>query len=169
MYDLSYSMLKSLVQEGCFNRQYTIHPLTFHPKYGPICLNTWDAAGHKKSGGLRQCVIIIFDLTSRISYGKVPNWQRELVDIRERKVKADAISFHRQKSFGYYDVSAKANHNFKKPFRWVAHKLVGNQTLKFAKSPALSPDEAAVDSNLMIQYYEELGAAASLPLPVNEE
>jgi GTP-binding nuclear protein Ran len=51
------------------------------------------------------------------------------VDVKERKVKAKSITFHRKKNLQYYDISAKSNYNFEKPFLWLARKLVGNQTL----------------------------------------
>lgn len=51
------------------------------------------------------------------------------VDVKERKVKAKTITFHRKKNLQYYDISAKSNYNFEKPFLWLARKLVGNQTL----------------------------------------
>ncbi|KAF9944133.1 GTP-binding nuclear protein gsp1/Ran, partial [Mortierella alpina] len=108
-------------------------------------------AGQEKFGGLRdgyyingQCGIIMFDLTSRITYKNVPNWHRDLVrvcenipivlcgnkvDIKERKVKPKAIDFHRKKSLQYYDISAKSNYNFEKPFLWLARKLAGHQDL----------------------------------------
>ncbi|KAF9114185.1 GTP-binding nuclear protein gsp1/Ran [Mortierella sp. 14UC] len=106
----------------------------------------------EKFGGLRdgyyidgQCAIIMFDLTSRITYKHVPNWHRGLVrvcenipiilcgnkvDIKERKVKPKAVDFHRKKSLQYYDVSAKSNHNLEKPFLWLACKLAGRQDLE---------------------------------------
>lgn len=86
----------------------------------------------------------MFDVTSRITYKNVPNWHRDLVrvcenipivlcgnkvDVKERKVKAKTITFHRKKNLQYYDISAKSNYNFEKPFLWLARKLVGNQTL----------------------------------------
>lgn len=44
----------------------------------------WDTAGQEKFGGLRdgyyingQCGIIMFDVTSRITYKNVPNWHRK--------------------------------------------------------------------------------------------
>jgi hypothetical protein len=49
--------------------------------------------------------------------------------VKERKVKAKSITFHRKKNLQYYDISAKSNYNFEKPFLWLARKLVGNQTL----------------------------------------
>lgn len=51
------------------------------------------------------------------------------VDVKERKVKAKTITFHRKKNLQYYDISAKSNYNFEKPFLWLARKLVGNSTL----------------------------------------
>jgi len=65
-----------------------VHPLTFHTNRGPICFNTWDTAGQEKLGGLRdgyyingQCAIIMFDVTSRVTYQSVPNWHKDLVRV----------------------------------------------------------------------------------------
>ena len=67
-----------------------MHPLKFHTNCGEICFNTWDTAGQEKFGGLRdgyyiqgQCAIIMFDVTSRITYKNVPNWHRDLVRVCE--------------------------------------------------------------------------------------
>ena len=67
-----------------------VHPLKFHTNCGEICFNTWDTAGQEKFGGLRdgyyiqgQCAIIMFDVTSRITYKNVPNWHRDLVRVCE--------------------------------------------------------------------------------------
>lgn len=49
--------------------------------------------------------------------------------MKERKVKAKTITFHRKKNLQYYDISAKSNYNFEKPFLWLARKLVGNPAL----------------------------------------
>jgi GTPase SAR1 family protein len=52
--------------------------------FGQIQFDVWDTAGQEKFGGLRdgyyingQCGIIMFDVTSRITYKNVPNWHRE--------------------------------------------------------------------------------------------
>jgi GTP-binding nuclear protein Ran len=124
-----------------------VHPLSFHTNWGQITFNCWDTAGQEKLGGLRdgyyiegQCAIIMFDVTSRPSYKSVPNWHRDLVrvcdnipivlcgnkvDIKDRKVKAKQITFHRKKNLPYYDISAKSNYNFERPFLWLARKLTG--------------------------------------------
>ena len=68
-----------------------------------------------------NCAIIMFDVTSRITYKNVPNWHRDLtrvcetipivlcgnkVEVKERKVKAKTINFHRKKNIQYYEISA---------------------------------------------------------------
>ena len=63
------------------------------------------------------------------------------VDVKERKVKAKAITFHRKKNLQYYDISAKSNYNFEKPFLWLARKLVGNPALvSFLESASMFED-----------------------------
>lgn len=44
-------------------------------------------------------------------------------------MKAKTITFHRKKNLQYYDISAKSNYNFEKPFLWLGRKLVGNPAL----------------------------------------
>jgi GTP-binding nuclear protein Ran len=108
--------------------------IVFYANHGPIQFNCWDSAGQEKFGGLRdghyvntQCAILMFDVGSRISYKNIPNWYRDVVRVCEgpvptvmcgnkvdiaaadRKIKPKQITFHRKKSFQYYEVSAKAN------------------------------------------------------------
>lgn len=144
-----------------------VHPLGFTTNLGQIQFDVWDTAGQEKFGGLRdgyyingQCGIIMFDVTSRITYKNVPNWHRDLVrvcenipivltgnkvDVKERKVKAKTITFHRKKNLQYYDISAKSNYNFEKPFLWLARKLVGNQSLVSRISSVCSEKETAAN------------------------
>eukprot|EP00026_Physarum_polycephalum_P014253 Phypoly_transcript_14746.p1 GENE.Phypoly_transcript_14746~~Phypoly_transcript_14746.p1 ORF type:complete len:221 (+),score=58.15 Phypoly_transcript_14746:80-742(+) len=181
---------------GEFERKYVptigaeVHPLTFHTNMGQLCFNVWDTAGQEKFGGLRdvyyiqgQCAIILFDVTSRMTYKNVPNWHRDVlrvcpnipivlcgnkVDIKDRKVKAKQITFHRKKNLQYYDISAKSNYNFEKPFLWLAKKLAG-PNLEFVESPALAPAEVVLDPAQMQQYEQELREAAATALPDEDE
>lgn len=91
------------------------------------------------------------------------------MDVKERKVKAKAITFHRKKNLQYYDISAKSNYNFEKPFLWLARKLVGNQTLEFVAAPALAPPEVQVDQAVLDQYTKEMADAAQMPLPDEDD
>ena len=52
--------------------------------------------------------------------------------LQERKVKIGAVTFHRKKNLQYFEISAKSNYNFEKPFLWLARKLVGCVLLPLA-------------------------------------
>jgi len=141
--------------------------LDFYTNRGKIRFYCWDTAGQEKFGGLRdgyyihgQCGIIMFDVTSRLSYKNVPTWHRDLcrvcdnipivlcgnkVDVKNRQIKAKQVTFHRKKSLQYYEVSAKSNYNFEKPFLYLAKKLVGDANLHFVESPALLPPDVTID------------------------
>ena len=182
---------------GEFEKKYVatlgveVHPLPFYTNRGPIKFNVWDTAGQEKFGGLRdgyyiqgQCAIIMFDVTSRITYKNVPNWHRDLtrvcenipivlvgnkVEIKDRKVKAKQITFHRKKNLQYYDISAKSNYNFEKPFLWLARKLAGDNNLHFVEAVALRPPEAVLDDATKAQYEAEIQQAANVPLPEDDD
>ena len=101
-------------------------------------------------------------------------------------MKAKAITFHRKKNLQYYDISAKSNYNFEKPFLWLARKLTGNAGLvrspcnplnhksanwiqEFVAAVALAPPDVSVDPALMKQYEEEMDKAANVALPDEDD
>lgn len=182
---------------GEFEKKYNatvgveVHPLQFQTNRGLIIYNVWDTAGQEKFGGLRdgyyiggQCAIIMFDVTSRITYKNVPNWHKDLirvcenipivlcgnkVDVKDRKVKAKAITFHRKNNMQYYDISARSNYNFEKPFLWLARKLAGDANLEFTAMPALMPAEVQMDSEKIKEYEREIADAQNAALPDDDE
>lgn len=70
------------------------------------------------------------------------------MDIKDRKVKAKSITFHRKKNIQYFDISAKSNYNFEKPFLWLARKLVGDPQLEFLPMTGLAPPEVHIDPDM---------------------
>lgn len=168
-----------------------VHPLHFMTNHGAIIFNVWDTAGQEKFGGLRdgyyiqgKCAIIMFDVTARVTYKNVPNWHRDLirvceqipmvlcgnkVDMKDRKVKPKQITFHRKKNIQYFDISAKSNYNFEKPFLWLARKLAGEPSLEFVEAVALAPPEVAVDQAQMMAAEQELAMARNAPLPDDDD
>jgi len=178
---------------GEFEKKYVptigveVHPLKFTTNFGPICFNVWDTAGQEKFGGLRdgyyiqgQCAIIMFDVTSRNTYKNVPNWHRDIVrvcenipivlcgnkvDVKDRKVKPKQITFHRKKNLQYFEVSAKSNYHFEKPFLWLARKITGRPDLEFVGDLALAPAEITIDMATQNAYEAEVAAAAAVALP----
>jgi len=146
-------------KSGEFEKKYVatlgveVNPLRFFTNLGEVIFNVWDTAGQEKFGGLRdgyyvgaKAAIIMFDVTSRITYKSVTTWHRDLtrvcenipivlcgnkVDVKDRKVKPKHIVFHRKKpNIQYYDISAKSNYNFEKPFLWIIKKKTYRKTGK---------------------------------------
>ncbi len=181
---------------GEFKKQYVatmgveVRPLSFFTNYGKITYVCWDTAGQEKYGGLRdgyyiggQAAIIMFDVTSRVTYKSVPTWHKDLVracdnipmvlcgnkvDCKDRAVKPKDIHFHRRKALQYYDISAKSNYNYEKPFLYIAQKLTGKQ-VKFVAAPALKPAEVQIDTAQMAQYEKELDDANKIAVPDDDD
>jgi len=184
-------------KSGEFEKKYVatlgveVNPLRFFTNLGEVIFNVWDTAGQEKFGGLRdgyyvgaKAAIIMFDVTSRITYKSVTTWHRDLtrvcenipivlcgnkVDVKDRKVKPKHIVFHRKKpNIQYYDISAKSNYNFEKPFLWIIKKLTG-KPVKFVGETALVPNDVVLDKNLMNRYEQEIIDAENAPLPDEDE
>jgi len=168
-----------------------VHPLKFSTNRGLICFNVWDTAGQEKFGGLRdgyyiqgQCAIIMFDVTARQTYKNVPNWHRDIVrvcdnipvvlvgnkvDVMDRAVKAKQITYHRRKNLQYYDISAKSNYNYEKPFLWLAKKLANDNNLCFTAQAAVKPAEIILDDARRAQLEQEAAEAMNAPLPEDDD
>ncbi|KAI5171161.1 GTP-binding nuclear protein Ran [Nematocida sp. LUAm3] len=182
---------------GEFTKQYiaTIgaetYLLPFYTNYGQVNYNVWDTAGQEKFGGLRDAYyieadggIIMFDTTSRITYKNVPNWYRDLrnicpdiplclcgnkVDIVDRKVKPAQMKDRKSMKIAYFDISAKSNYNYDKPFLYLTKKLFGLPDLFFVANSQLLPPEATVDEQAMEQIQKEFEDAPTQALPMDYE
>lgn len=168
-----------------------VHPMPFFTNHGQILFNVWDTAGQEKLGGLRDgyyiggnCGIIMFDVCSRITYSNVPKWYKDLtrvcenipivlvgnkVDVKDRKVKAKQITFHRKKNLQYYDISAKSNYQFEKPFVWLLRRLTNDPNLVLVEAPLLAPSDLQLDADHIAQIEAETKQAAEMALPEEDE
>ena len=171
---------KTTFVKRCLTGEFKKYVATLGVEVHPLML-------HTNRGGLRdsyyiqaQCAIIMFDVTSRVTYKNVPNWHRDVVqvcenipivlcgnkvDIKDRKVKVKSIVFHRKKNLQYYDISGKSNYNFEKSFLWLARKFIGDPNLEFVAMPALAPPEIVMDPALAAQYEQDLQIAQTTALP----
>ncbi|EZG68106.1 GTP-binding nuclear protein Ran [Gregarina niphandrodes] len=180
---------------GEFEKKYVptlgaeVYPLKFDTNFGPIIFNVWDTAGQEKLSGLRDGyyvhangAIIMFDVAARITYKNVTSWHRDLervcpnipvvlvgnkVDVQERIVKAKHINFHRRKNIQYYDLSAKSNYNFEKPFLWLARRLTQNNDIQFLGEVARKP-EIVMTEEQKNQSERELQEAANTAIDDEE-
>merc|ERR1711957_10444 len=164
-----------------------VHPMPFFTNHGQIKFNVWDTAGQEKFGGLRDgyyiggnCGIIMFDVCSRITYTNVPKWYKDLtrvcesipillvgnkVDVKDRKVKGKQITFHRKKNLQYYDISAKSNYQYDKPFVWLLRRLANDGALSLVEAPALAPAELFISQEQQKEIEDETRLAADAQLP----
>lgn len=126
----------------------------------------------------------MFDVTARLTYKNVAIWHRDLcrvcenipivlcgnkVDVKNRQVKAKQVTFHRKKNIQYYEISAKSNYNYEKPFLYLLRKLAGDPNLNFAEQAALLPPEVHIDMIAQQQQEEELRRAVLQPLPDDDD
>ncbi|CAF4689555.1 unnamed protein product [Rotaria sp. Silwood1] len=166
---------------------FSVHPLKFYTDLGEIIFHVWDTAGQEKFGGVRdryylggQCAIIMFDVTSRMSYRNVPLWHKDIIrncdnipivlcgnkiDAKNRKLKAKSITYHRKNNVQYYEISALSNYNLEKPFLLLAQKLTGNNNLQFVSQVPLLPPAIHLDPDILRENELQLIQTTSHPLP----
>jgi len=123
---------------------------------------------------------MMFDVTSRNTYDNVENWHCEVVrvcenipivlvgnkvDVEARRVKADDITFHREKILQYYDMSCKSNYNFEKPFLWLARKLTGVINLEFVEQSSRAEDCEDPEIRKENELIRQMAADAGLGSP----
>ncbi len=168
-----------------------IHPMIFCTSRGKILFQVWDTAGQEKLACLRDgyyigahCAIIMFDVCSRLTYKNVPKWYKEItrvcdkipivlvgnkVDVPDRKVKARHILFPKKHGIQYYDISAKSNYQFEKPFLWLLKKLMGDPNLTFIEAPALKAEEVLIPKEQIDKMTQELKEAENAPIDDNDD
>ena len=154
-----------------------VSSIDFYTTKGPIRFIIWDTAGQEKFGNLRECyyidahcAIIMFDLTSRQTYKNVPKWHKDLTkicenipivlvgnkaDVKDRKLRAKQINFHRKRNLQYYDISAKSNYQYEKPFLWLLRQLTGYNNLQLTVQPVLHNAEIVMDPSYIQQLQAE--------------
>lgn len=157
------------LRTGDFKKSYVatknvkVNTLPFYTSLGQIDFDIWDCSGNKSSETNTRyngahAAIIMFDVTSSDSYKSVPFWYNSVrevcpnipivlcgnkVDCKGRKVKRPDIKFHHTKKIRYYDISAKSNFNFYKPFLYLSRKLM-DDSLDMVEGPAVLPPEVKV-------------------------
>ena len=84
-------------------------------------------------------------------------------------MKPKDIQFHRKKNLQYYDISAKSNYNFEKPFLYIVRKLTDNPDANFVEAPALAPPEVPIDLQQVAEWQRGLDEANQVLLPDDDE
>mmetsp|Transcript_9206 Transcript_9206/g.15680 ORF Transcript_9206/g.15680 Transcript_9206/m.15680 type:complete len:138 (+) Transcript_9206:387-800(+) len=133
---------------------------------------------------MADCAIIMFDLTAMSTYRNVAKWHRDLVrvcdnipivlvgnkvDCKQRQVNARNITFHRKKNLFFFEISAKTNYNFEKPFVSLARRLFHDKSLRLIEEVAVLPPEIAIDAQTLAAWQQEAIEAAAVPLDDNDD
>ena len=168
-----------------------VHPMEFCTTRGVIRFQVWDTAGQEKLSCLRDgyyigahCAIIMFDVCSRVTYKNVTKWYKELtrvcekipivlvgnkVDVADRKVKASQILFPKKYGIQYYDISAKSNYQFEKPFLYLLKKLSGDPNLTLVEEPALKPAEITISKEMIERMTCDFGCGIHDPIDSDDD
>jgi len=134
-----------------------VHPLVFQTNGGSYTLNIWDTAGQKKFGGLRDGYYIAADAAVAFYSQDTISETNELVEDFKRVCpsvpiinvwsKSDLVSemkfiktnlknhysLIKQGNRTTYQISAKSNYNFEKPFLEILRALTKNPQLCFTE------------------------------------
>lgn len=144
-----------------YNLNLPISPTQF------VHFEVWDTAGQEANSGLSDAyylnanaAVVFFDLTARVTFSHVPSWIQKVKNIirdttvrmipicvvgnkadlsRDRKVDAIRIRKGIPKGCEYYDMSAKSNYNFEKPFLYLVRELLGRPEITFGANIQLQP------------------------------
>jgi GTP-binding nuclear protein Ran len=126
----------------------------------------------------------MFDVCARITYKNVPKWYKDItrvcdnipivlvgnkVDVKDRKVKARQILFPRKHGIQYYDISAKTNYQFEKPFVWLLKKLLGDPNLSLTEAPLIQAAEYTIDPEMIKSMEEDWKNAENAPIDDADE
>ncbi len=149
-----------------------IKSLTFHTNYGSIKFDIWDCTGKQRYKQYvdgfypdKQAALVFFDVNNITSYNNVRQWANSIHNIiptapivicgnkcdkKNRKVLPNQIDIHRilstewDTNVHYYDISAKTNYDFEKPFLFIARQLTGKEDLQFVAAPGIVPPAVSI-------------------------
>ena len=124
-----------------------VTPLTFQTNRGRVMMNVWDCSGQEEYWINAQAVIVMFDNTNPLSYEHAREWIAKVkntlgnnvnivlvgnkVDRLKRKVKPENIHLHQEERCSYFDLSAKSNFNFEKPFLAIVRHVLKDNNVVF--------------------------------------
>lgn len=133
--------------------------LVFYTNYGEIAFNMIEAS-YMYDDPI-DALISFYSVTSFDSYLTALYWHRELQDnsmprvtcgnkcdlpsvitIEQKMIMSEACS-------QYYDVSAKSNYNYEKPFLYLARQLTGCDDLMFVAAPPLEPPVVDIPDHMV--------------------
>jgi GTP-binding nuclear protein Ran len=127
---------------------------------GKVQINVVDLPANTiDADGIFDVAIILFDNTRNSTYQSVESYYHQLlvkypniyvvicgnkIDIKTPKaVSNEEKRLYVSKGLKYYDISAKSNYNFEKPFLSIIRNFTGNPEAHYVEGPAKLPPEAS--------------------------
>ena len=178
------ALLKNLLTNQ-FEKKYVatlgveVHTLTFQTNVGDRRFNVWDTAGQEKFGGLRdgyyiqaQCGIVMFDVTSNITFKNVVNWMRDFhnvvgeapvivignkVDIKDSRKVFEKDVLEKLGEVKYYEMSVKEGLNMTKPFLTLLKQLENNPNINLVGKDVSNKVEVDLGSMNLVKEIEVPG------------
>jgi GTP-binding nuclear protein Ran len=143
--------------------------LSFHTTRGLITFKVWDLDGQNREGYFleAQGLVAFYDVNTEVTMdvaldiiGRYPSLATVLC-ANKSDLKTTTGLIYRPKELNpntpYFEISARSNYNFEKPFLALARKLTGDAELEFIESPALTPpDISTIEKDLFAAFDEEL-------------
>jgi len=133
------------------------YKLVFYTNHGPVTFYIWDKAGNTVEA---DAVIGMCDVTNYNSFANMDNWLYKTtipsvacgnkIDNSFRQVNSENKRELKRKWGQYYDISAKSNYNFEKPFLYLAKKLTGHDDLVFSKGSTRDKELSLLELDLGI-------------------
>jgi GTP-binding nuclear protein Ran len=146
----------------------------FLTNHGLVSFHVYEAQHNASFGSLSltlalhgvQCAIVMFDVTNKESYQHIVQHRMNLhqvcksdkivivgnkVDAKERQVKPMDIMIPREMGVQYYDLSAKSNYNFEKPFVYLMRNLLDDPNVNIVEAPELQVPEVVIDHHTLSQ------------------
>ena len=91
------------------------------------------------------------------------------VDQKDRIVKARQITFHRKRNLQYFDISAKSNFQYEKPFLWILRTLVGDANLYLIEGCVLEAPQLTMGKEQIEELRKEWDSVKDAALPDDED
>jgi GTP-binding nuclear protein Ran len=148
------------------------HTLNFNTTAGKVTLNITETADYENIPFISDIhgAIIMFSLTDLSTHSRIKDWHQDIREIfpdipivlcgnkceeKERMLPKD-INIHRELALQYYDLSAKSNYNFEKPFLYLLRELYKSENLCFVETPILISTETKVELEVKAEDKSEI-------------
>lgn len=156
-----------------------VSKIELNTNHGNVSIAFWDMASSSKNYYLQDkyyenadAAIIMFDLTSRITYKNVVYWYKDIerilsskipivfcgnkVDLQDLKVKEKQIIYPRKKQCPYFNISSKTCINIELPILYILKSLIDKDCFIIGKNDQIIDYDMNKEKEEEIDEIEEI-------------